>query len=232
MIQNDYLRHSIRSTFDTIATGTYDTRDVKSLIVDLRDLAPKTSLLREIGDFLAHPTAKDRGVIHSRVKLTTAQFRAFVEMNNDNSNTKSVPIEVKEPFKAEVIVDEILQYLVNHEIVSHRDKIIDGYLYVREELELHIVSLLQGAVFSLGDISAKASLISGGTVHLVAKISEIEMGGPRHVFYGFPVISTKYPWRAYSKSLTQEDQRTPYFRVQRNQIDGKLDLIQVEKRTS
>lgn len=51
-----------------INADKFDQELISSLITCVRETSPPSSMVKEIGDFLAHPTLKDRGHVHNNVK--------------------------------------------------------------------------------------------------------------------------------------------------------------------
>jgi len=65
---------------DAIASGEFDEDTVRTLFAALREHAPKNSVVREFGDFIAHRD-KDRGPIHEYVAKTVEAMERQVRTN-------------------------------------------------------------------------------------------------------------------------------------------------------
>ena len=64
-----FTLNNISRVLDVIAQCN-DSDTIKSLIVDLRQCCPRGSIIREVGDFIAHADAKDRGILHKNISTT------------------------------------------------------------------------------------------------------------------------------------------------------------------
>lgn len=71
---NAYCRHKIHQFYGSYRNRTFDQDDVALLIVLARDYSDKGSIIRELGDFLAHPDEKDRGIVLERVQQAADHF--------------------------------------------------------------------------------------------------------------------------------------------------------------
>ena len=59
---NELVKHRIESFIIKYDARLFDQDDVYLLLIDLRDSTKKDSLARELGDFLAHPHERDKGL--------------------------------------------------------------------------------------------------------------------------------------------------------------------------
>jgi hypothetical protein len=71
---NEYCKHKVHQFYLSLEKGSFDQDDVALFIVLIRDYSAKGSILRELGDFLAHPDKKDRGIVLNSVKHAAALF--------------------------------------------------------------------------------------------------------------------------------------------------------------
>ncbi|MFH0255892.1 hypothetical protein ACGRL8_02235 [Vibrio rumoiensis] len=62
---NKYTHHHIERFYGKFINRSFDQDDTAMFIVLARDYTPKGSIFRELGDFLAHPDEKDRGLVIS-----------------------------------------------------------------------------------------------------------------------------------------------------------------------
>ena len=76
---NLYTRHHINYFFDKYVKRSFDQDDVALFIVLIRDYTPELSIFRELGDFLAHPDQKDRGMVTNNFKPVTSYFEKKTE---------------------------------------------------------------------------------------------------------------------------------------------------------
>jgi len=71
---NPYAKHKIARFQHAYLGQIFDQDDVVLFLVLARDYAQKNSVLRELGDFLAHPDAKDRGLTLDSVDRLADHF--------------------------------------------------------------------------------------------------------------------------------------------------------------
>ncbi|MCX7255384.1 MAG: hypothetical protein NTZ64_01250 [Polaromonas sp.] len=71
---NEYCKHKVRQFHASFKERSFDQDDVALLIVLTRDYTKKGSIFRELGDFLAHPSEKDRGLVLNSVKSAASSF--------------------------------------------------------------------------------------------------------------------------------------------------------------
>ncbi|WP_412499084.1 hypothetical protein [Vibrio furnissii] len=78
---NSYTKHHISKFVNKYNNRSFDQDDVALLIVLVRDYTPKGSIFRELGDFIAHPDKKDRGLVidsyNDIIKLYDEQTETF-----------------------------------------------------------------------------------------------------------------------------------------------------------
>lgn len=75
---NDYAKHAIRRFHALYQQRNFDQDDVALLLVMARDYTPKGSLFRELGDFLAHPDRKDRGLLIAEIQRIAPLYEEFL----------------------------------------------------------------------------------------------------------------------------------------------------------
>lgn len=76
---NSYTKHNILKFHQKYLNRKFDQDDVALFIVLARDYMPKNSIFRELGDFLAHPDQKDRGIVLSSFQPVIDFFENNVE---------------------------------------------------------------------------------------------------------------------------------------------------------
>lgn len=104
---NLYTKHHIERFFQKYINRTFCQDDVALFIVLIRDYAPKNTVFRELGDFLAHPDKKDRG-------LVIDSFLPIVDFFDDNTESvmSGININVERPSGIGVLED--IQSSLNH----------------------------------------------------------------------------------------------------------------------
>ena len=76
---NEYSKHKLLQFHQSFVGRRFDQDDVALMIVLVRDYTPKGSIFRELGDFLAHPDDKDRGLVLNSVRIAATS----VEKDHD-----------------------------------------------------------------------------------------------------------------------------------------------------
>ena len=76
---NEYNKHKIKSFYDSFQKQTFDQDDVALFLMSSRDYSEETSIFREIGDFLAHPNLKNRGIVLQSVKHVMPKFEKLLK---------------------------------------------------------------------------------------------------------------------------------------------------------
>lgn len=66
---NEYSKHKLLQFHQLFIERRFDQDDVALMIVLVRDYTTKGSIFRELGDFLAHPDDKDRGLVLNSVQI-------------------------------------------------------------------------------------------------------------------------------------------------------------------
>ena len=89
---NAYCKHKIHQFYESYRHRTFDQDDVALLIVLARGYSDKGSIIRELGDFLAHPDEKDRGIVLRSVQQAADHFEenyfSYVHDGNKKGGTR------------------------------------------------------------------------------------------------------------------------------------------------
>lgn len=75
---NKYTHHHIERFYEKFISRSFDQDDAAMFIVLARDYTPVGSIFRELGDFLAHPDEKSRG-------LVIRAFQETIDFFDDNT---------------------------------------------------------------------------------------------------------------------------------------------------
>lgn len=88
---NAYIEHSMLKFYEKYKDRTFDQDDVAFFIVVCRDYSPKNSIFRELGDFLAHPSLKDRGMTINNFKPAVQYFEENTDamLDGERSNMQA-----------------------------------------------------------------------------------------------------------------------------------------------
>ncbi|OVE80663.1 hypothetical protein BVY04_05315 [bacterium M21] len=89
---NNYTRHHISRFHEKYLNKVFDQDDVTLFVVLARDYMPMNSIFRELGDFLAHPDKKDRGLVIS-------SFLPVIDFFEENTDLvmSGEDIDIKRP---------------------------------------------------------------------------------------------------------------------------------------
>jgi hypothetical protein len=172
------IRQSIDRIIERISSGTFTCDDIKLLYVDLRDFSAKNSITREIGDYIAHPKEKDRGLSHKRASDQYTAFKRMADLISGRCPGESDTIEVKPAFDNSDIVNDVIVQLCAQGFSNCND--LTKY---SESLGLCIITLLQDARIKID----KNTIVEAGIFFVYGVISltvtyEIDYKGePRQV---------------------------------------------------
>lgn len=122
---NLYSKHTIKKFYEMYLSKTFDQDDVAFFIAINRDYTPKGSIFRELGDFLAHPNLKDRGMVIKTLKPAVDYFEKNTDaMMGGQRPTIDIPFGVGA--KHEILEDLFIVFNVvgkkmsNNEVQSQR----------------------------------------------------------------------------------------------------------------
>lgn len=212
----------VSSMLDAIVSGYFNEHSVRSLILDVRSFAPRNSLLREIGDFFAHPEKRDRGIIHARVLGTSVDLKRYFDILRGRTHGDRTEVEIRLCFKAEEVVDSLCSILVRSGLVIAPDQRLMHLFAKRSELALCIMVLLQGAVFEIDALRATSFLAESHdhTVALMIVFRGEDLGAKEGIGIGFPVIQSDYPWCAHAPKGIEGIPPRTYFKLTRDTVRG------------
>ncbi|TMO54246.1 hypothetical protein [Pseudoalteromonas phenolica] len=89
---NPYTKHHIERFIYKYISRTFSQDDVTLLLVLVRDYTEMGSVFRELGDFLAHPDKKDRGLVINNFKPIIKYFE-----ENDRLVMSGADVNIKVP---------------------------------------------------------------------------------------------------------------------------------------
>ncbi|EDY83348.1 hypothetical protein VDG1235_2974 [Verrucomicrobiia bacterium DG1235] len=78
---------SLKAHWRSIKSGTFDQDTIKSLFLTIREIAPRNSLARDLGDALAH-SDRNRGIVFEQIGI----FRQEDRLNENGSKTVTITI--------------------------------------------------------------------------------------------------------------------------------------------
>lgn len=165
------IQAGVSSKLGKITAGSFSSDDVKLLYVDVRDYAASGSITREIGDYIAHPKEKDRGISHIRASEQFAAFKKLGDLVSGRLPVQSSVIEVKPAFAGSDIVEDLITQL------DRMIGIVDG---TKCAIRSQVGGLTACAITILQD-----AIIKVGAERLVARAGFSE--GKLNLFVRYPV---------------------------------------------
>lgn len=75
---NELCRHAINKFHKSYKCRTFDQDCVALFVILARDYTQKGSIFRELGDFIAHPDEKDRGLVFNSVDAIAEEFDEYI----------------------------------------------------------------------------------------------------------------------------------------------------------
>ena len=77
---NEYCKHTIERFYDLFVSRQFDQDDIALLFVVARDYFEKGEVVRELGDLIAHPKLKTKGIVLNNIKgKVIPQFNSFLD---------------------------------------------------------------------------------------------------------------------------------------------------------
>ena len=81
---------SIQKNLDSIIKKEFTESNIKELLIDIREFISENAILREMADFMAHPT-RDKGLCHSDIDLIYTKLKFTVPKNAEKFNVTKIP---------------------------------------------------------------------------------------------------------------------------------------------
>ena len=181
---NKVVRHSIGQAIEAIRVDRCDPFVVKSLLIDLRDVSPNGSILREIGDFIAHPAERNQGLNHRNIRRMVSEMKMAFE--------KRGRFTIAPTFDGTRIFLE-LEKAVGQAGFDSQTR--DSLRAKADEIVVCILCLLQGARFNGLPVTAETFLkADNGRLVLACKFPSTNLGvtvhGRRNMDFALPLITT------------------------------------------
>lgn len=88
---NQYCKHNIEKFYRSFIDRTFDQDAVSLFLAASRDYTKKGSVLRELGDFIAHPDEKDRGIVINAIEKIIPQFDEYLAKCRESREFASDP---------------------------------------------------------------------------------------------------------------------------------------------
>lgn len=82
---NEFCKYNIKKFYQLFQSREFDQNDVAFFISLSRDYSQKGSIFRELGDFLAHPKRKDRGLVINSINDYMYEFDAYLTVETQSN---------------------------------------------------------------------------------------------------------------------------------------------------
>lgn len=88
------VKNSIIAQLDKIKNETFQEDDIKLLLIDIREIIREETLLRELADFIAHPT-RNKGIFHKTLNTRYLKLKLIKEQIKklDTNHQKKIKTE-------------------------------------------------------------------------------------------------------------------------------------------
>jgi len=136
---NNSIKRKIVKKLQSIETGNFDTEDVELLLIYIREWISDFPLLRELADFVAHPTRR-KGLFYEEVDVVYSKFKYMRTQGKMNLDLNNIPKSV-----FYLLFQKGIDILSDQYLIEHLDK-------NKEQLKQHIImNLLEknGAIYSV-----------------------------------------------------------------------------------
>lgn len=188
--------HSIHNFYKKYSNRTFDQDDVALFISSVRDYSKPKSTLREIGDFLAHPECKDRGI-------SITNFTAILDFFEKNTLETFNNLDIKAPSYSSIgNADEIACDLI------FIFKLADINLLINDKNNLAlrdfmfcIIFLLNGYKLQFDNRLFPLSVSYGHSLELFV---EYESSKHKNHFAKLTVLFLGNIWKTNSSGFTQK----------------------------
>ena len=83
-------KFSIQKNLESILKKEFTESNIKELLMDIREFISKNTILRDMADFMAHPT-RDKGLCHSDIDLIHAKLKFTLPVNAEKLDIANIP---------------------------------------------------------------------------------------------------------------------------------------------
>lgn len=233
---NESIKYSVRHALTEVGANSHSIHTVKSILVDLRDYSPNGSIIRELGDFLAHPEEKDRGIAHSNI---TEAFDGLIRFFRA---ARGLPVKggsrfcVRPPFTDIEIMKDLFSLIAELGIASSSSTLMHKVREQQESVSACILCLLQGARFKIRSHKIPASIcFISSHVHPLSKEyapmnnnlglyayipTKLVTGDDKFIYFVMTVVSTQLKpeeWIDFTKPISTNDRNEILYKIERDQ---------------
>ena len=184
---NTHTSHIINMFFEKYSKRVFDQDDVRLFISSVRDYTKRNGVLRELGDFLAHPECKNRGI-------SITNFTSIISYFEDNAiSSPNQKLINSPPYKSIGDAEEILlelAYIFNltgRKLTNQNE----NDLALRDFI-FCVIFLLGGYKLKFNDRLFKMSVIYGHSLELAV---EYESGKHSNHFASLTVLFLRNIWK-------------------------------------
>ena len=192
-----------------IKNGSFEQEGLSLLLVALRNYITPTSLIRELGDFLAHPE-KDRGLIFDCVRSNRIEGDTIHASIVTEFDGYEMPRELGRVLK-----------LLNVDTQASIEGIIEQR---KEELLVSFLAILHNAKIVLPDKSSAVLRVMCFNSEIDGREKDISVFAVTSEEAMIQILSTPLLGEEWCTLAVEEIENAEYLRAAR--IDGKLELHQ------
>lgn len=91
---NSYCQYVINDFHSMFNTRKFEQKDVIHFIMTIREYTDEKSILRELGDFIAHIKKKDRGKTISLIERNSIKFNTYIDDYFNKKESKTLKFEI------------------------------------------------------------------------------------------------------------------------------------------
>jgi hypothetical protein len=186
---NEYCKHTINRFYDLFVSRQFDQDDIALLFVVARDYFDKGEVVRELGDFIAHPKLKTQGIVFNNIKgKVIPQFDKFLDKykrgNVDITKLPAIDVLCSD----ELLIEQLLKIFklanIAPENISRED---DNF----REFVFCLVFLLSNYKLLINNDALEMSAIYSHS--LVLRVS-VESSKKSRTFAQIPVLQVHNVW--------------------------------------
>jgi hypothetical protein len=207
-----YCKHVITRFAESLANSTFDQDSVAHFIVMARDYSAKRGVIRELGDFLAHPTGRNTGLVFVALEKSAVIFESFLlapRVDRDAAHLR-VPYD---PMDKKVLHEELLGIFTQAGVVCNVQIKSSAF----EDFVACVIFLLQYCQVTVNGVATKFELHYGHGLSLNAMYESKKFN---RNFAKIPLLYV----HNINRSYTGPDHELNHF-VARRFEDGRLIAI-------
>ena len=93
---------SIQKNLESILKNEFTETNIKELLLDIREFISNNTILRDMADFMAHPT-RDKGLCHSDIDLIHTKLKFTIPKNPEKLDIVNIPDKLYNTLKIQLV---------------------------------------------------------------------------------------------------------------------------------